>query len=108
MKLPAGAFFNAIGLALPLCIAIARIGCFLNGCCYTKPSGLPWAVNFGFGRVHPTQIYELILDLVAFAFLLWVRRYLSRDWDLFLMSIAAYAVIRFFMEFWRAHTDAGC
>ena len=106
MKLPAGAVADAIGLALPLCIAIARIGCFLNGCCYGKPSGLPWAVNFGFGPVHPTQIYELILDLMAFAFLLWVRRYLSRDWDLFLMSIASYAVIRFFMEFWRFHEKA--
>ncbi|MBK5093288.1 MAG: prolipoprotein diacylglyceryl transferase, partial [Actinobacteria bacterium] len=106
MKLPAGAFFDAIGLALPLGIAIARVGCFLNGCCYGKPSGLPWAVSFGFGPVHPTQIYEIILDLMAFAFLLWVRRYLNRDWDLFLMSIASYAVIRFFMEFWRAHADA--
>jgi len=109
MKIPTGAVADAIGLALPLCIAIARIGCFLNGCCYGKPSGLPWAVTFPGTAVpvHPAQIYELILDLLAFAFLLWVRKYLRRDWDLFLMSIASYAVIRFYMEFFRAHTESG-
>jgi phosphatidylglycerol:prolipoprotein diacylglycerol transferase len=109
MKLPTGAVADAIGLSLPLGIAIARVGCFLNGCCYGKPSGLPWAVTFPGSTtpVHPTQLYELILDLLAFAFLLWVRRYLTRDWDLFLMFLASYAAIRFFMEFFRAHTEAG-
>ncbi len=108
MKLPAGAVADAIGLALPLGIAIARIGCFLNGCCYGKPSGLPWAVTFPGTTtpVHPTQLYEMILDLALFAFLLWARKYLKRDWDLFLLSVASYAVIRFFMEFFSAHTDS--
>jgi len=109
MKLPAGAVVDAIGLALPLGIAIARVGCFLNGCCYGKPSGLPWAVTFPGTTtpVHPTQLYEMILDLAIFAFLLWVRRYLTRDGDLFFMSLASYAVVRFFMEFFRAHTEPG-
>ena len=109
MKLPAGAVADAIGLSLPLGLAIARVGCFLNGCCYGKPSGLPWAVTFPGTTtpVHPTQLYELILDLAMFAFLLWARKYLTRDWDLFLLSIASYAAIRFFMEFLRAHTESG-
>lgn len=33
----------AIGLALAL---VGRIGCFLNGCCYGKPTLLPWGVRF--------------------------------------------------------------
>jgi len=109
LKLPAGVVADAIGLALPLGIAIARVGCFLNGCCYGKPSGLPWAVTFPGTTtpVHPTQLYELILDLAAFAFLLLAMRHLKRDWDLFLLSIASYAAIRFFTEFYRAHTEAG-
>jgi len=96
-----------VGLALPLCLAIARVGCFLNGCCGGKPSGLPWAVTFpgSVTPVHPVQIYELILDLAAFAFLLWARKRLRRDWDLFLVSLAAYGLIRFVMEFLRAHAD---
>lgn len=65
-------------------IAIARVGCFLNGCCFGKETNLPWAVEFPFMSpahryqllsdpseiftvipVHPTQIYELIAALIG-------------------------------------------
>jgi phosphatidylglycerol:prolipoprotein diacylglycerol transferase len=107
MKLPPGAVADAVGLAMPLSLAIARVGCYLNGCCAGKPSGLPWAVTFPGSAtpVHPVQLYELVLDLVAFAFLLWVRKRLRRDWDLFLLSLASYGLIRFVMEFFRVHAD---
>ena len=38
-------------LVVPLCLtmAVARLGCFLHGCCYGTPSGLPWAVRFPHG-----------------------------------------------------------
>lgn len=52
MKLPPGAVADAVGLGMPLALAIARVGCFLNGCCGGKPSGLPWAVTFP-GRPWP-------------------------------------------------------
>lgn len=107
MKLPLGAVSDAVGLALPLSLAVARVGCFLNGCCGGKPSGLPWAVTFPGSStpVHPTQLYEMALDLLAFAFLLWARKRLHRDWDLFLLSIASYGLIRFVVEFFRFHAD---
>jgi len=60
-------------------VAIARLGCFLNGCCFGHVTSVPWGVKFpllsyahqyqlthGIGniflvaRVHPTQIYEMI------------------------------------------------
>ncbi len=107
MKLPLGAVSDAVGLALPLSLAVARVGCFLNGCCGGKPSGLPWAVTFPGSStpVHPTQLYELALDLLAFAFLMWARKRLQRDWDLFLLSLASYGLIRFLVEFFRFHAD---
>lgn len=107
MKLPLGAVSDAVGLAMPLSLAIARVGCFLAGCCGGKPSGLPWAVTFPGSTtpVHPTQLYEIALDLTAFAFLLWARKRLHRDWDLFLLFLASYGLIRFVMEFFRAHAD---
>lgn len=107
MKLPLGAVSDAVGLAIPLSLAIARIGCFLNGCCAGKPSGLPWAVTFPGASVavHPTQLYELILDLAAFGFLLFMRKRVRRDWDLFLLSLASYGVIRFIIEFFRFHAN---
>ncbi len=105
LKLPLGPLADAAGLFLPLSIAIARIGCFLNGCCGGKHSGLPWAVTFpgAAEAVHPTQLYEMILDLIAFAVLLVVRKRLKRDWELFLLSLALYASIRFVVEFFRFH-----
>jgi phosphatidylglycerol:prolipoprotein diacylglycerol transferase len=107
LKLPAGAVADAVGLALPLALGIARVGCFLNGCCGGKPSDLPWAVTFpgSATSVHPVQLYEMILDLAAFVFLLLVRKRMRRDWDLFLLSLACYGFIRFFMEFFRVHSD---
>jgi len=107
LKMPVGAVADSIALAMPLSLAIARVGCFLNGCCGGKPSGLPWAVTFpgSTTSVHPTQLYELVLDLVLFAFLLLVRKRLKHDWDLFLLSLAGYALIRFCMEFLRVHAD---
>ena len=56
--------------------SIVRIGCFLNGCCYGTPSGLPWAVSFpplsaayasfGFAPLHPAQLYQAVANFVIF------------------------------------------
>jgi len=58
---------------LGLCLgqAIARIGCFLNGCCYGIKTRLFWGVYFPglLGKRHPTQIYEAILDFLIFLLL---------------------------------------
>lgn len=109
MKIDTGVVASAAGLALFPSIAIARIGCFLNGCCGGKPSGLPWAVTFpgATQAVHPTQLYEAVLNLAAFALLLVAGRYLRRGWDLFLLAFAEYAAIRFVMEFFRFHPSGG-
>ncbi len=55
--------------AIPLCISIAigRIGCFLTGLSdhtYGVHSDLPWAVDFGDGPRHPTQLYEMLFLLL--------------------------------------------
>lgn len=107
MKLPMGVVGDAVGLAIPLSMAIGRVGCFLTGCCRGKPSGLPWAVTFPGTSVavHPAQLYELLLDLAAFGFLLFMRKRVHRDWDIFLLYLAAYGIIRFTMEFFRFHVN---
>lgn len=58
--------------ALAVGHAIGRVGCFLVGDDYGRPSDLPWAVAFPEGLpptdvpVHPTQLYEAIaLAIVA-------------------------------------------
>jgi phosphatidylglycerol---prolipoprotein diacylglyceryl transferase len=68
---------------LLLGLAIQRAGCFLAGCCFGRPTGLPWGVHFPAaspaGRafpgeaVHPTQLYYLLAFLLVAGFL-WLGR----------------------------------
>ena len=45
-RLPVRLYLDLLAPALMLGLAFGRMGCFLNGCCYGKPSNLPWAVSF--------------------------------------------------------------
>ena len=79
-RLPTLALLAAATPALAIGHAIGRIGCFLVGDDYGRPSSLPWAVAFPQGLppttvpVHPTQLYEAAA-LVPLALLLvhWRR-----------------------------------
>ena len=48
-KLPILQCLDIMAIALMLGLAFGRIGCFWNGCCFGKPSELPWAVRFPYG-----------------------------------------------------------
>jgi len=45
-KLPIRRYLDILAVGLMLALAAGRIGCFLNGCCFGKPTNLPWAVRF--------------------------------------------------------------
>ena len=45
-KLPARQYLDILAIGLMLALVFGRIGCFLNGCCFGKPTDLPWAVRF--------------------------------------------------------------
>ncbi|MEQ8169983.1 MAG: prolipoprotein diacylglyceryl transferase [Candidatus Eremiobacterota bacterium] len=88
-------------------LAIGRIGCFLNGCCYGKPTDLPCGVEFpetyppGVSR-HPTQIYESILDLVVFYILHKIIDKNKKFYgETFCYFIGLYSLVRFIVEFFR-------
>ena len=80
---------DAITIPGAVAFCIARIGCFLNGCCSGKNTDLPWGVIFPSemdelikdvipivpiqrSAVHPTQLYELILALIGIPLCLWL------------------------------------
>ena len=45
-KLPIRPCLDIVAIALMLGLSFGRMGCFLNGCCFGKPTELPWAVRF--------------------------------------------------------------
>ncbi|MHC4230416.1 MAG: prolipoprotein diacylglyceryl transferase [Planctomycetota bacterium] len=45
-KLPIRRYLDILAIGLMLALVFGRIGCFLNGCCYGKPTDLPWGVHF--------------------------------------------------------------
>jgi phosphatidylglycerol:prolipoprotein diacylglycerol transferase len=67
---PAGALLDAIVPAGLVALAIGRIGCFLGGCCYGRPTTLPWGVVFpeiGPPARHPLQLYSALADALLVA-----------------------------------------
>ncbi len=84
--------YLAPGLAIAA--VLVRIGCFLNGCCYGKPTKLPWGVSYPFGSsahadqlengavsifepplpVHPTQIYEAVAAIIGLILIILVLK----------------------------------
>jgi phosphatidylglycerol:prolipoprotein diacylglycerol transferase len=80
-RIPLIAGLAAAAPALALGHAIGRIGCFLVGDDYGRPTDLPWGVAFPLGLpptvvpVHPTQLYEAAVLLpIAWALTRWRRR----------------------------------
>jgi phosphatidylglycerol:prolipoprotein diacylglycerol transferase len=89
-----------------------RQGCFAAGCCWGKPTTLPWGVKFTeLGheitgvpldvRLHPTQLYESFTMLLVFFFLLWLHKHRRFNGQVILLYALLYSVIRFAIEFLR-------
>jgi phosphatidylglycerol:prolipoprotein diacylglycerol transferase len=95
--------------AIPLAQAVGRIGCFLGGCCYGRPTDMFWGVTFpGHSHaVHPTQLYESFLNLLNFVVLLIVYRKRKFEGQVFSLYLINYALIRIVVEFWRGDTHRG-
>lgn len=102
-------FGDTLAPALILGQAIGRLACFLNGDAYGIPTTVPWAVTFtdpnamaplGVPR-HPTQLYEMGLNLLLFGFLWILRKRRLVPGQLFLFYAGGYGVIRFVVETFR-------
>ena len=108
-RLPVVPVLSAATPALAIGHAIGRIGCFLVGDDYGRPSNLPWAVAFPKGLpptdvpVHPTQLYEAALLLpIAWLLFRWRRRGAA---DPFILGwyLVLTSVVRFLIEVIRVN-----
>ena len=132
--LPMGKTVDGAAPALALAYAVGRIGCFLVGDDYGRPTDSWVGIAFPDGQppttatnlagqfgvmidpamvekygevlpVHPTQLYETVISTVIF-FVLWsLRRHRHRPGWLFAMWLALASAERFFVEFFRAKDD---
>lgn len=83
--------------------SIGRIGCLLNGCCYGRPTSLPWGIYFP-GQVialHPTEIYFSLNALAIFLILKMVQKRKRFTGQVFLLYFILYSATRFGIEFFR-------
>lgn len=104
--LPTRVISSCVATAAPFGQACGRIGCFLVGDDYGRPTDLPWGIAFPEGApptelaVHPTQLYEVVWLLLIGA-LLWRRR--RKSPFLFGEYLAAATTGRFAIEFLRVN-----
>lgn len=106
-KLSVWKMADILAPSIALGYAFGRIGCLMNGCCYGRPCDLPWAIHFpadhathGVG-VHPTEIYDSLLNLGFYGFLAWLYRRRKFDGQVFAIYLIGYALLRSFVEYFR-------
>lgn len=105
-RLPAWDTADTLVAAWVPFIFFLRIGCFLNGCCYGRPTtspfglvagGPPSAVNFGIPS-HPAQLYDAAAILLIFGLLWWMRTRRRFAGQLAVTFLALYPAWRIFHE----------
>ncbi len=131
LRVPARWTMELAAPALAAAYALGRVGCFLVNDDYGRPSDLPWAMKFPHGlppstagnlehlfgvpvppgtspstvlAVHPTQVYETAIMLLAFM-LLWSLKGRKPVGWLFGLYLALAGLERFLIEFVRAKDD---
>jgi phosphatidylglycerol---prolipoprotein diacylglyceryl transferase len=123
-------FLKFVDIMIPymaLAHAFGRLGCVAAGCCFGRPTELPWGIRFPVGSmahhqqqsegligitdlslpVHPTQLYEAGFEIAMFWLLLLVRPYKRVHGQLFLMWMAIYPIARSFIELYRGDKERG-
>ncbi len=131
LRVPPRYTMELTAAALPLGYALGRVGCFLINDDYGIPTTLPWGVRFPLGLppstvgnlarmhvsfppgatpievvpVHPTQVYETALMLLAFTLLWKLRTHRHALGWRFGVYLLLAGIERFFVEMVRAKDD---
>jgi len=106
-RIPLWKLADATAPSVALGYVFGRMGCLLNGCCYGRACNLPWAIHFPRSHetfpnpVHPTQIYDSLLNLGFFLGLEWLHRHKKFDGQVFAAYLIGYALLRSFVEVFR-------
>lgn len=103
---------DAVAPCLILGQAFGRFGNFMNGDAHGLPTRMPWGIVFPPGSIagdqfphmalHPTMLYELVINLAIFFFLWRIRKRPARDGFIICLYLILYSVGRFIVSFYRA------
>jgi len=115
--LPLWRVADVLAPSIALGSVLGRLGCLMNGCCYGRACALPWAVRFPEGHethppgqsavpVHPTQVYDALLNLALYGGLAWLFRQRKFDGQVFALYLMGYALTRSFVELFRGDYSA--
>lgn len=87
---------------VPIGLGFGRIGNFINGELWGKATDVPWGVLYRGEVLHPSQLYEALLEGLVLFLILWFYSAKQRPYmavsGLFLLL---YGVFRFYIEFYR-------
>ncbi|PIS38170.1 MAG: prolipoprotein diacylglyceryl transferase [Nitrospirae bacterium CG08_land_8_20_14_0_20_52_24] len=111
-KMPVLKVGDIVVPSLALAQAVGRLGCLSAGCCYGKETSAPWGMVFSdpdslvplekLGlRLHPTQLYSSMGDLILFLILYAIARRKRFDGQALVMYGILYPVVRFSVEIFR-------
>ncbi|MEI6677266.1 MAG: prolipoprotein diacylglyceryl transferase family protein [Mariniphaga sp.] len=117
---------DAFAFVFPIGIGVQKFGCFFNGCCFGKPTNLPWGIQYtanslphnhpfqsglhGTGEIlslpiHPVQLYEVAALFLAVFIVFRTRKVWKANGSLFVCSMLLYSMVRFITEFFMNVTD---
>lgn len=79
--------------------AIGRWGNFVNQEAHGGPTDLPWGIVVNGQKVHPTFLYESIINFAVFIFLTWfARKKKTTHGQILALYLILYSAGRFFIE----------
>jgi phosphatidylglycerol:prolipoprotein diacylglycerol transferase len=98
---------------IPLAIAIGRIGCFINGCCYGTPCEFPFAVIYSSPHalapagvpLYPVQLIQATWNLAVFIVIWLVRKRVSTPGLLYLLFLIMFSSGDFIIRFMRQDNE---
>ena len=89
----------------PIGLFFGRMGNFINGDLYGRPTGVPWAMVFPDGGNiprHPSQLYEALLEGLLLVCILWVAKdHTRREGTVTALFMILYGAMRFGVEYFR-------
>jgi len=108
-RMPLWQTLDILAVGIPAGHTLGRFGCFCAGCCYGKPTHVPWAVTFTDPMslaprgipLHPTQLYAAAGNFLIFCCLWMFRKRKRFDGQLFWTYLLLYALMRSFVECFR-------